>query len=433
MIKTPVCPTIPTETSKSDGLEPDTICSPRATRLGFAQGSPVVPDRTEPEAELQWPDWPLADAERKPGDAKPLEHCPKTQGLLSGGTPSNGQSPHNTQAFLKLLEESNLLDFDQLQQARAMANDCQRFAKRLIGARLLTDWQSSRLIEGSTSFHLSGYKLLRLLHHGRMGDLFLGEHVTMKRLAVIKMLCHRVSNDANMSERFLAEMRAIASLDHPNLVRTYDFDKAADRWCLAMEYVDGKDLRTIVRKQGPLKYNEAGECIRQAAEALHCIHTHGHVFRNIRPSHLMLNQQGVVKLIGFGVGRLTGEENEHNPTDLDLAYSAPEQPTETSCPNYRADIYSLGCTFYFLLSGKQPLQDESLEERLRRLHLALPERIRRLAPQLPEQLVGICRQMMAERPESRFSSAREVVRAMQSLPVPAKSRPVTDLPTWGTQ
>ena len=166
-------------------------------------------------------------------------------------------------------------------------------------------------------------------------------------------------------ERFLGEARAIAALDHPNIVQAYSVDNDGDRYYIVMEYVDGLDLQRIVEDEGPLDFERAADYIRQAADGLAHAHARKMVHCDIKPSNLLVNQQGVVKILDMGLARLTteGDQAGGQPDEQVLGtvdYLAPEQALGGPDFDHRADIYSLGCTLYFLLTGHPPFPEGTL-------------------------------------------------------------------------
>jgi serine/threonine protein kinase len=219
-------------------------------------------------------------------------------------------------------------------------------------------------------------------------------------------------------ERFLAEARAIAALDHPNIVRAYNVDKEGDRYYLVMEYVDGRDLQRIVEEQGPLSYAVAADAVRQAADGLAHAHRRGMIHCDIKPSNLLVNNQGIVKILDMGLARLTRDAADKTATPQDrqflgtVDYMAPEQALGSEALDHRADIYSLGCTFYFLLTGHPPFPDGTLAQRIVKHQTQHPASIIAQRVDAPRNLVQICRKMMGIAPGDRYQSAEEVSRVL---------------------
>jgi len=324
--------------------------------------------------------------------------------------------------FLDNLQKSNLLVPERLaevRQAAAAGADPQALARDLVEQGRLTRWQAAQVLAGRTGFQLGKYRLLELLGRGGMGHVFLAQHLTMNRRVALKLLSRGLDRNPAAMERFLAEARAVASLDHPNIVQAYSVDNEGDRWYLVMEYVEGQDLQQMVEEKGPLSYNMAADAIRQAAEGLAHAHRRNMIHCDIKPSNLLVNQQGVVKILDMGLARLNRGPQEAPPAGDDkvlgtVDYLAPEQALGTTF-DHRADIYSLGCTLYFLLTGQAPFPEGTLAERIVKHQTEPPPSILDKRPDAPRELARICRKMMAKIPAERFPWADDVSRALGEL------------------
>ncbi len=330
--------------------------------------------------------------------------------------------------FLDLLEKSGLLDHGRLAQARSDVREGENattLAKRLVETGLLTDWQGAQLVAGRSSFTLGKYKLIRLLGRGGMGGVFLAEHVTMHRRVALKTISRDFGSTSGSLEQFLLEARTIAALDHPNIVQAYSFDQEGGRFFLVMEFVDGRDLEQIVESEGPLEGNVAADYIRQAAEGLQHGHERKIIHCDIKPSNLLLNDKGVVKIVDMGMSRLQDPDKAGEGTGGDqilgsVDYLAPEQALESKDFDHRADIYSLGCTLYFLLTGRPPFPEGSLHEKLMKHQTVEPAPVTESRSDLSEKLVEVCEKMMAKEPAGRYQSAAEVSKALAKLPLPKR-------------
>jgi serine/threonine-protein kinase len=326
--------------------------------------------------------------------------------------------------FVQLLSKSELLPPEKMklvEEAAAKAKNSEQLARYLMRQGLLTPWQAGQLLIGRSNFMLGKYRRIDLLGKGGMGTVFLAEHVTMNRRVALKILPKGMENNPAAMERFMAEARAIATLDHPNIVQAYSVDSEADQYYMVMEYVEGHDLERIVTDEGPLDYVRAANYIRQAAEGLAHAHSRGMIHCDIKPSNLLVNTQGVVKILDLGLARLADEEktdaaakaNEHVLGTVD--YMAPEQGLNAKTFDHRADIYSLGCTLYFLLTGQPPFPEGTLAQRIVKHQTQSPPSIVEKRPDAPPQLVRICRKMMAKAPKDRYQSAEDVARALSDL------------------
>ena len=253
-----------------------------------------------------------------------------------------------------------------------------------------------------------------------MSSVYLAEHELMKRRVAIKVLPRNRVGDSSYLERFRLEARAVARLDDPNIVRAYDIDNDGDTHYIVMEYVDGQDLHQLVVGQGPLNYDTAADYIAQVANGLQHAHEMGLVHRDIKPANCLVDRHGTVKLLDLGLAKL----NEDDQASLTMAneenvlgtadYLAPEQALNSHEADGRSDIYSLGCTLYFLLTGSPPFPEGSISERLLKHQTARPDSIFKARADAPPSLVEICEIMMSKKPDERFQSAGEVAGQLKS-------------------
>jgi serine/threonine protein kinase len=227
-------------------------------------------------------------------------------------------------------------------------------------------------------------------------------------------------NDSSYLERFRLEARAVAKLDDPNIVRAYDIDNEGNIHYIVMEYVEGQDLHQRVASQGPLDYDTAADFIAQVANGLQHAHEMGLVHRDIKPANCLVDRHGVVKLLDMGLAKLTEDDqasltmaNEENVLGT-ADYLAPEQALNSHQADSRSDIYSLGCTLYFLLTGSPPFPEGSISERLLKHQTARPDSIFKTRADAPASLVDICEVMMSKKPDDRFQSAGEVASNLKS-------------------
>lgn len=331
-------------------------------------------------------------------------------------------------AFLDLVRQSGLVEKDRLvallrELKRAAGGhsitDTDYVAGRLVESELLTRWQADMLLEGRhKGFFLGKYKLLGLLGAGGMSSVYLGEHVLMQRRVAIKVLPKNRVEDTSYLARFHREAQAAASLDHRNIVRAYDVDSEGNVHYLVMEYVEGRDIQQIVQKDGPLEYAVAAEYARQAAEGLAHAHQAGLIHRDVKPANLLVTPKNVVKLLDLGLARFTDEDKASLTVAYDenvlgtADYLAPEQALDSHGVDLRADIYGLGCSLYFMLTGHPPFVGGTLPQRLMRHQKEPPPEIRIDRPDAPSDLIDICLRMMAKRPEARYQSAGEAAEAL---------------------
>jgi serine/threonine-protein kinase len=332
--------------------------------------------------------------------------------------------------FLETLRTSGLLPEDRLsavlEELRSSAEpptDAASLAEALVRRELITPWQSEMLLKGKRRGYLLGpYVLLRPLGQGAMGQVFLAQHLMMHRRCAIKILAKKYREDPELLARFQVEARAIAALDHPHIVRAYDFNRdtatGSDVYYLVMEYVDGQDLQRVVDKNGPLGYQVAAEYIRQAAVGLAHAHEAGFIHRDIKPGNLLVDNKGVLKILDLGLARLAhggaDSSTEGRWVSGTPDYIAPEQILNRPDLDGRADIYSLGLTFYFLLLGRRPYVKKTMPEILA-AHCKEPlEPIDATRPDIPYDLTSIIDQMTAKLPERRYRTAGDVAAALQT-------------------
>jgi serine/threonine-protein kinase len=336
----------------------------------------------------------------------------------------------STDKLVEMLRRSGLVENDQLDQALhkiereggvTAEEDGQGLAEKLIAAKIITAWQRDQLLEGRyKGFFLGGkYKLLGLLGTGGMSSVYLAEHSKMQRLVAIKHLPQRRVNDSSYLARFYREAQAAAKLDHKNIVRAYDIDQDGNNHFLVMEYVEGRDLQTLVKEVGPVEYDIAAEYIRQAAEGLEHAHLAGLVHRDIKPANLLVDQRGTVKVLDLGLARLQENDKQasltiaHEENVLGTAdYLAPEQARDSHTADKRADIYSLGCTLYFLLTGHPPFPDGTLAQRIWKHQNQMPNSVYEERKDAPPPLVDVCLRMMSKQAEARYQSAGEVAQVL---------------------
>lgn len=336
-------------------------------------------------------------------------------------------------SFLAVLKRSNLLNEGQVATALetfraanpAAGVDAKPFAEFLVRNKVLTVWQAEKVLQGKhKGFFLGRYRLLSLLGKGGMSSVYLAEHTVMKRRCALKVLPAKRVNDASYLGRFHREAQAVAALDHPNIVRAYDVDMTQDAGIdihfLSMEFVQGKSLLELVQEKGPIPVTDAVEYVRQSAEGLDHAHKAGLVHRDIKPGNLLLTPGGVIKILDLGLARFFNDEEasltvEHDEKVLGTAdYISPEQAIDSHKVDHRTDIYSLGCTLYFLLTGHPPFNSGSLAQRLIAHQTKPAPPITGERPDVPASLIAIMDKMMAKKEPERHQTAQEVADALAS-------------------
>ncbi|HEY1860824.1 MAG TPA: spherulation-specific family 4 protein, partial [Gemmataceae bacterium] len=361
-------------------------------------------------------------------------------------------APTSADQFLSLAIQSGLLDARTSEPYRVLPPEAgnvavkpRDMAERLVRDGLLTGFQVEQLLRGKwRNFILNGkYKILSPLGSGGMGHVFLCEHLIMRRRVAIKITPLK-STDPIARDRFRREARAVARLQHRNIVGAHDIDQSDKLQFLVMEFIDGSTLHAIVKKIGPLSPLRASHYIRQAAWGLQHAHEAGLVHRDIKPSNLLLDRSGTVKMLDLGLARFfheTSDDLSKRDGDGPMGtsdYMAPEQALNSHVVDIRADIYSLGATFYFLLAGHGPFQEGTALQKLMSHQFEQPKAIRDIRPEVPEGLAAVLARMLAKDPAERYETPAEVAEALApwtQTPIPppsAEEMPLLDLAAQGS-
>ena len=290
-------------------------------------------------------------------------------------------------------------------------------SEQLIKLGYLNPWQAEQLRHGRTKFTLGPYRILDAIGHGGMGYVFKGEHFLLGRIEAIKVL-PKTQMDPRSIEAFRREIRAQALLDHPNLVRLSFADKEGETYFLVTEFIPGSDLRRLVRHHGPLTEQQATLVISQGAEALAYAHERGLVHRDVKPGNLLVTPEGLTKLTDLGLASFSSDAApaaaggpRHIVGTPD--FIAPEAIANPGEVRRSCDIYSLGCTLYYAVTGKVPYPGGTTRDKLRRHLDEAPLTPLRFTPNLDPALAELIAQMMHKRPEERIGSAAEVVERLR--------------------
>jgi response regulator RpfG family c-di-GMP phosphodiesterase len=321
-------------------------------------------------------------------------------------------------SFLVLTEDYEALP-KTAQEELAACEDVDRLLALLVDHGLLTKYQAGRIGSGRTfGLVLGNYRVLDRLGAGGMGIVFKGEHVDMRRLVAIKVLPLHPDQAPNFLSRFLVEMRSVARLHHPNIVAAIDAGRAPspdrdspDLRYFVMEYVPGRDLEQHVKTQGPLVPAKACDLAHQIASALAEAHKFQLVHRDIKPSNILVTPEEQAKLLDFGLTRRTDNRLTEPGTVLGtFDFMAPEQARDASAVDIRADIYGLGGTLFWCLTGRVPFEAEgSFAENLARRLTRPPPSVRAHRPEIPPGLDAVVARMMAVNPDDRFATPRELM------------------------
>jgi serine/threonine protein kinase len=316
----------------------------------------------------------------------------------------------------------------QFSEARLLAGE-------LLRRGWLTAYQVNQLLQGrGTELTAGPYVLLERLGEGGAGQVFKARHRRLDRLVALKLIRKELLADPEVVGRFHREIQVLSQLDHPNIVHAYDAGAAGGTHFLAMEYVEGTDLGRLVKQGGPMPVFQACAYIRQAALGLQHAHERGLVHRDIKPHNLIMSvRDGLIKVADLGLARLprtlgsdatvvldgansTGTLTPQNAMMMGTAdYLAPEQALDFHKADIRADIYSLGCTFYYLLAGQPPFAGGNLAHKVAKHLQAEPPPIEQFRQDLPPRVGLVLRRMLAKRAEDRYQTPAEVAQALAPL------------------
>ena len=291
-------------------------------------------------------------------------------------------------------------------------------ADKLIEMQRLNHWQAEQLKLGNTRFHLKDYQIIDSLGQGGMGQVFKAEHSVMGRVVAIKVLPKGRSTEEAVTN-FKHEIRVLANLDHPNLVRAYDAGHDGNVHFLVTEFVPGSDLRHLVRSGGKLNQQDAATIVTATAMGLQHAHEQGLIHRDVKPGNLMVTPEGMVKVLDLGLAGFLQPEMQGNEaktlTDQGQArivgtadYLAPEI-IEGGSASAASDIYALGCTLYYAVTRKVPFPGGSSVQKCQRHLCEPPISPRRFNTELSEEFLAILSGMIEKDPKSRIQSATEVI------------------------
>jgi serine/threonine protein kinase len=337
-------------------------------------------------------------------------------------------APSTSDEFLDLIRKSGVLDEKRLdvylEKARIgspLPCEPAKLAGVLVRDGMLTHFQAEQFLQGKwRRFTIGKYKVLERIGSGGMGSVYLCEHKLMRRRVAVKVLPTAKADDTSSLERFYREARAVAALDHVNIVRAYDIDQDDKLHFLVMEYVDGSSLQEMVKRAGPLDPIRAAHYISQAALGLqHAHEIAGLVHRDIKPGNILVDRGGTVKVLDMGLARFFHDEDDvltkkYDENVLGTAdYLAPEQALDSHGVDIRADIYSLGATFYYCLTGRSPFNEGSVAQKLIWHQTRQPKPIRSVRADAPEELVAVIDRMMAKDPALRYQTPQAVADALE--------------------
>lgn len=290
----------------------------------------------------------------------------------------------------------------------------EELADRLIALGRLTQYQAKQMLAGRSKLKLGQYRILEPIGHGGMGEVFKAEHEFMGRIVAIKVLpMSKATPSATAS--FIHEIRSQARLQHVNLVQAYDAGRDGNVYYLVTEYVNAADLRKYVRQNGPLSMKAAATIISQAAKGLGHAHAQGLIHRDVKPGNLLVTPEGITKVSDLGLAAWLNE-TEPDPRAGKIVgtadYLSPEQILTPRQITAASDVYSLGCTLYYAVTGKVPFTGGGTRDKTRRHLEDMPLHPRRLNAELTDPFVDVIAAMMDKNVAQRIQTAAEVVRRL---------------------
>jgi serine/threonine protein kinase len=333
--------------------------------------------------------------------------------------PPSGSSPPSADDFLKAILRSGLLDQAQLEDALRTVPGVDRGDARAIAEHFIRDghlsrFQANKLLKGaSVGLVLGPYQVLAPLGKGGMGTVYLARDGRSGQLVALKVLApKRARNEARVRARFLREMEMSQRVSHPHLAWTYEAGQIQGVYYIAMEYIPGKSLYRLIAEGGPLPFPRAARLMAEVAAALEHAHNQGLIHRDLKPSNILVTPHDHAKVLDLGLALIEGERG----TDVRVVggqgyivgtmdYIAPEQATDPTKADRRSDVYSLGCTLYFALTGRPPFPGGTSKEKILKHRTEEPEPLLKLRPDLPTGFAELVHKMMAKDPDQRFPSA----------------------------
>jgi serine/threonine protein kinase len=340
-------------------------------------------------------------------------------------TPIPGADDAAVEGFLKDVLRSGLLERHGLQAAlkgvaRDQRGDTRALADHLVRGGHLSRFQARRILRGRwRGLILGPYQVLAPIGRGGMGTVFLARDSRTGELLALKVL-RRASAEKRQRARFRREMQMSRRVNHPHLASTYSSGKIDDVYFIAMEYIPGKSLQRLVQAEGPLDVSRAARLMSEVAAGLDHAHARGMIHRDLKPSNIMVTPHDHAKVLDLGLALMEGED----VADVRVVggkgyivgtmdYIAPEQTANSAAVDRRADIYSLGCTLYYAITGRPPFPGGTSKEKIQRQRREEPESLLDLQPTLPVEFVLLVRRMMAKDPRDRPPTAVEVVRKLR--------------------
>jgi serine/threonine-protein kinase len=307
-----------------------------------------------------------------------------------------------------------------------------RLAKHLIKLGSLTPYQARKILAGATrGFFLGGYRILRPLGEGGMGKVFLAvrEGQEAEKVAIKVLPPKKAAAEGQALLRFRREMDLSRRVVHPNLARTLDVGSEGDVHFMVLEYIPGESLYQAVKEEGggPLRVPDTARFFLKVLDGLDAAHQAGLVHRDIKPSNIMITPDGDARILDLGLARALGEESPLTRPNVvvgTLDYASPEQLGNAAEADARSDLYSVGCTLYFTLSGRAPFEGGDVVNKIFKQRMDDPEPLERVARGVPAAFAAIVRKLMAKAPEDRYQTCVELRADLARWTDPEKVRAI---------
>jgi serine/threonine protein kinase/WD40 repeat protein len=333
--------------------------------------------------------------------------------------------------LIESLRQCRLLSSSQLEELTELRHaEPRTLAQTLVERGLLTHYQANLLLQGrGNELVLEPYLVLARLGEGGSGLVLKARHRHMQRVVAIKLIRKALLTDTDVVARFQREIEVASQVSHANVVHAFDAGPMGSTLGLVMEYVEGIDLARLVKDDGPLPASRACDYVRQAALGMQHVHEKGLIHRDIKPSNLLVTSgkqgdAGIVKVLDLGLARLSGHKAQAASSQLTTMgsvmmgtpdYMAPEQAIDLRSADIRADVYSLGCTLFYLVTGQPPFPAGSLAQKLMKHQQAPVPSVHQFRPEAPKALDPILQKMLAKSPADRYQTPAEVVAALAPL------------------
>ena len=332
--------------------------------------------------------------------------------------------PANVNELLELINKSGLIEEGRLRGIVAKLCAAAKpprlprdLADLFVANKLLTRFQADLLLKGKfKGFHIGKYLVLQPVGVGGMASVYLCQRPSDGAHVAVKVLAKDLAENTEIRKRFEREGRAVCNLNHPNIARAFETGFDDKRYFLVMEYVDGWNLQEYLKVHGPPPLATACNFIRQTAIGVQHIADMGLVHRDIKPENILVDRKGTVKIVDMGLARVFADDGQgltlKNRVLGTADYIAPEQTFDSHAVDIRADLYSLGMTFYFTLTGVQPFGNEPMDQKILSHRSKQPAPLAGLRPDVPAVLTAIFEKMTAKDPKRRYQKPADVVKVL---------------------